>query len=50
LLGSTEFARSASIYINTKNRKKKEETLTERLKRSPDESHTQTHGSLIEMF
>ena len=27
---------------------KKAETLTEKMKRSPDERHTQTHGSLIE--
>ena len=28
----------------------KEETLTEEMKRSPDERHTQTHGSLTGMF
>ena len=29
---------------------KKEETLTEKMKRSPDERHTQTHRSLTEVF
>ena len=29
---------------------KKEETLTEKIKRSPDERHTQSHGSLIDML
>ena len=28
----------------------KEEALTEEMKRSPDERHTQTHGSLTETF
>ena len=29
---------------------KKEETLTEKIKRSLDERHTQSHSSLNEMF
>ena len=33
-----------------KKQEKKEETLTKKMKRSPDERHTQTHGSLIKMF
>ena len=35
---------------NLESCRKKEETLTEKMKRSPDERHTQTHGSLIETF
>ena len=43
------------IFVNVtfryhKKYKKKEETLTEKMKRSPDKRHTQTHGSLIEIF
>ena len=33
-----------------KKQEKEEETLTVKIKRSPDERHTITHGSLIETF
>ena len=40
------------VLLETKNNigKKKEETLTEKMKRSLDERHTQTHGELTETF
>jgi hypothetical protein len=34
----------------TQKQEKKEETLTQQMKRSPGERHTQTHGSLTETF
>ena len=40
---------STEVWI-TQKEEKKEETLTEKMKRSPDERYTQTHGSLTEMF
>ena len=33
-----------------KKRQKREETLTEKIKKSPDKRHTQTRGSLTETF
>ena len=38
------------MIIIEQNRKKKEETLTEKMKRSLDERHTLTHRSLTDMF
>jgi hypothetical protein len=38
------------ITIKTKSRNRKKLSLTKKMMRSPDERHTQTHGSLIEMF
>ena len=51
-----EFERKLSIAIkytntgNTQKQEKKEETLTEKMKKSPDKRHTQTQGSLIGTF
>ena len=42
---STEVRITQKIF-----KKKKEETLTERKNRSPNEGHAQIHGSLFETF
>ena len=46
----SESVNSVKLLPVTQKIGKKEETLTNEMKRSPDERHTQTHGSLIEKF
>ena len=38
------------VHMRLPHCEKKEETLTEKIKKSLDERHTQTHGSLTETF
>ena len=50
---SAEMKRNAiDMEYNLRDSKsvKKEESLTEKIKRSPDERHTKTHGSLTDTF
>ena len=40
---------STEVQINTKNGKRKGKLLP-KMKRSPEERHTQTHGNLFDIF
>ena len=46
----TTWKESTKVWITQNKQEKKEETITEKMKRSPDERHTQTHGSFTGTF